>query len=171
MDEDMDVDPLTIDEKPLDEDLATMATTGALPPIPASLLSGFGERHSSEFEDFDEMMPSPPTPPSSAGGQGRGGNSSASLQKRLGRKRITEFIADKQLRLKSYVRRRHVPFKRSVELDTACNTTSLLIQFCPDFDECLYQGPMVLVDKFLSKEGLKFTDCDDAVKNGELREE
>lgn len=168
MDEDMDVDPLSIDEKPLDDDLANMATTGALPPIPASLLSGFGmgERHSSEFEDFDDMMPSPPTPPS-AGGQGRGGNP-ASLQKRLGRKRITEFIADKQLRLKSYVRRRHVPFKRSVELDTACNTSSLLVQFCPDFDECLYAGPKVLVDMFLSKEGLKFTDCDAAVKNGEI---
>ena len=52
--------------------------------------------------------------------------------------RITEFIADKQLRLRSYIRRRPIPFKRMTEMDAACGTKSFLVQYCPDFDECLY---------------------------------
>lgn len=83
----------------------------------------------------------------------------------VGRKRITAFITDRPLRLKSYTRRRHVTFKRAAELDATCGTQSLLIQFCPDFDELLYSGPSVLVRKFLSTSGLVLSDVQPALKS------
>lgn len=82
--------------------------------------------------------------------------------------RITEFIADKQLRLRSYIRRRPIPFKRMAEMDAACGTKSLLLQFCPDFDECLYNGDEVLVERFLSDDGLKVVNVEDMMSKCEF---
>ena len=82
--------------------------------------------------------------------------------------RITEFIADKQLRLRSYIRRRPIPFKRMAEMDAACGTKSLLLQFCPDFDECLYCGDEVLTKGFLSDGGLKIVNVEAMMSKCEL---
>ncbi len=82
-------------------------------------------------------------------------------------RRITEFIADRQLRIKSYIRRRPIPFKRVAEMDAACGTRSLLVQYCPDFDECLYNATTenaALVDMFLSEAGVRITNVEDLVK-------
>ena len=51
--------------------------------------------------------------------------------------KITQYIADKPARLKSYFRRRHVPFKRTYDMNLQCGTTSLLIQISDDIEECL----------------------------------
>jgi hypothetical protein len=91
-------------------------------------------------------------------------SSSAAAGMPLNRRRITEFIADKQLRLRSYVRRRPIPFKRVAELDVACGTKSIMIQYCADFDECLYMGHEALVDKFVSPTGIRLTDVEDVVR-------
>lgn len=112
-------------------------------------------RDSSEFEADSSFLHS-----STGGGSGGGKKSGA-------RRRITEFIQDKQLRLRSYVRRRPIPFKRIAELDAACGTKSFLLQFCPDFDECLFSGPDELVSLFLSDSGIRFTDVEKAVAKRE----
>ncbi|TRY61774.1 hypothetical protein TCAL_12268 [Tigriopus californicus] len=100
---------------------------------------------------------------SGLGMSGTGGTRGPMSPMNVGRKRITAFIADRPLRLKSYTRRRHVPFKRLSEMDITCATQSLLIQFCPDFDELLYYGPTVLVQKFLSVSGLVLSDVQPAL--------
>ena len=79
-------------------------------------------------------------------------------------KRITSFIADKQLRLRSYLRRRPIPFKRTQEIDAQIGCKSRIIQICRDFEECLYWGHPELVKYFLRDEGLKFTDTEAIVK-------
>merc|ERR1712156_864209 len=63
--------------------------------------------------------------------------------------KITQYIADKPARLKSYFRRRHVPFKRTYDMNLQCGTKSLLIQISDDIEECLYHGDDNLVDQFL----------------------
>merc|ERR1712020_834705 len=63
--------------------------------------------------------------------------------------KITQYIADKPARLKSYFRRRHVPFKRTYDMNLQCGTTSLLIQISDDIEECLYHGDERLVEQFL----------------------
>ena len=54
------------------------------------------------------------------------------------------------------------------EMDAACGTKSLLLQFCPDFDECLYSGDEVLIKRFLSGGGLKIVDVEDMMSTCEL---
>lgn len=63
--------------------------------------------------------------------------------------KITQYIKDKPARLKSYFRRRHVPFKRTYDMNLQCGTKSLLIQISDDIEECLYHGDDNLVDQFL----------------------
>ena len=63
--------------------------------------------------------------------------------------RITEYIQNRQSRLKSYFRRRHVPFKRTFDMDLQCGTCSLLVQISDDIEECLYFGDERLVERFL----------------------
>ena len=63
--------------------------------------------------------------------------------------KITQYIANRSARLKSYFRRRHVPFKRTYDMNLQCGTTSLLIQISDDIEECLYYGDDRLVDQFL----------------------
>ena len=54
------------------------------------------------------------------------------------------------------------------EMDAACGTKSLLLQFCPDFDECLYCGDEVLTKRFLSDGGLKIVNVEDMMSKCEL---
>ena len=54
------------------------------------------------------------------------------------------------------------------EMDAACGTKSLLLQFCPDFDECLYCGDEVLTKRFLSDGGLKIVNVEDMMRKCEL---
>ena len=54
------------------------------------------------------------------------------------------------------------------EMDAACGTKSLLLQFCPDFDECLYNGDEVLVERFLSDDGLKVVNVEDMMSKCEF---
>jgi hypothetical protein len=82
--------------------------------------------------------------------------------------RITEYIADRQLRLKSYLRRRPVPFKRVRELDASCGTRSMLVQLGRDFDECLYSGPEELVEQFWTDEGLRVTNVDAVMRKSKM---
>ena len=53
-------------------------------------------------------------------------------------------------------------------MDAACGTKSLLLQFCPDFDECLYCGDEVLTKRFLSDGGLKIVNVEDMMSKCEL---
>ena len=82
--------------------------------------------------------------------------------------RITEYIEDKSQRIRSYFRRRHVPFKRAFDMDLQCGTQSLLIQICDDIEECLYYGHDSLVQKFLTSEGINFVYCDDFISEGNV---
>ena len=80
--------------------------------------------------------------------------------------RITEFIQDKALRIKSYFRRRHVPFKRAFDMDLQCGTQSFLMQISDDIEECLYYGHDKLVKKFLSSEGVNLALVNDFIAEG-----
>ena len=80
--------------------------------------------------------------------------------------RITEYIQDKSLRMKSYFRRRCVPFKRAFDMDLQCGTQSLLVQISDDIEECLYYGHDRLVQKFLSSEGINFVHVDAIILEG-----
>ena len=84
--------------------------------------------------------------------------------------RITEYIEDKSQRIRSYFRRRHVPFKRAFDMDLQCGTQSLLIQICDDIEECLYYGHDSLVEKFLTPEGINFVYCDDFISEGNVKQ-
>ena len=79
--------------------------------------------------------------------------------------RITEYIADKNLRVKSYYRRRQVPFKRVQELDVIYRTKSILIQHSPDTEECLFFGPEELEAEFLTEQGLRFSRLQYIIRN------
>ena len=80
--------------------------------------------------------------------------------------RITEFIQDKALRIKSYFRRRHVPFKRAFDMDLQCGTQSFLMQISDDIEECLYYGHDKLVKNFLSSEGVNLVFVNDFIAEG-----
>lgn len=80
--------------------------------------------------------------------------------------RITQFIEDKTLRVRSYFRRRHIPFKRAFELDLQCGTQSLLLQIDEDIEECLYYGHDKLVEQFLSNEGINLAHANNIIVEG-----
>ena len=42
-------------------------------------------------------------------------------------------------------------------MDAHCATKTLLIQLCPEFEECLITGPDLLIDMFMEEEGVRFT--------------
>ena len=75
------------------------------------------------------------------------------------RKKISDFITDKSLRVRSYVRRRPIPLRRVSEIDVQCGTKSFLLQICHDFEEAVYCGHSDLVKCFLNESGgLKISD-------------
>ncbi len=99
----------------------------------------------------------------------------------MGRK--TEYIEDRKARYKSYHRRRPIPFKKVGrgastinlvlvyflnvycfqvnDMDEYCDTHTLLVQLCEDFDECLYFGPAEMVAQFLeAPEGIRISNLD-----------
>merc|ERR1712037_312974 len=55
-------------------------------------------------------------------------------------RRKNDFIVDKQLRIKSYLRRRGIPFKRCSELDIQCGTKGFHLQISKDLDEVVFSG-------------------------------
>ena len=83
--------------------------------------------------------------------------------------KITQYIADKPARLKSYFRRRHVPFKRTYDMNLQCGTTSLLIQVSDDIEECLYHGDERLVDQFLDTgQGVNLSLVNQIIQQGNI---
>ena len=81
--------------------------------------------------------------------------------------RITEYIKDRTLRIKSYFRRRHVPFKRAFDMNLQCGTSSLLIQISDDIEECLYFGDDRLVERFLDPmQGLRLSHVHQIIQHG-----
>ena len=77
---------------------------------------------------------------------------------KFNRRKNNDFIYDKQLRIKSYMRRRGIPFRRCSELDIQCGTKSFHLQISKDLDEALYSGSPELLELFLSTGGLKLSD-------------
>ena len=73
-------------------------------------------------------------------------------------RRKTDFIVDKQLRIKSYLRRRGIPFRRCSELDIQCGTKSFHLQISKDLDEVLFSGSKELLELFHSASGIKISD-------------
>ena len=135
--------------------LAAPASTSPTPPPPQAALK---QANSSTTKpnmanmaalDSNESMNLGATPKSSRKGH-----------------RITEFIQDKALRIKSYFRRRHVPFKRAFDMDLQCGTQSFLMQISDDIEECLYYGHDKLVKKFLSSEGVNLALVNDFIAEG-----
>ena len=103
-------------------------------------------------------------------GMSNGPKASPLTQRKKGQ-RITEYIADRRERQKSYLRRRPVPFKRVKEMDQACETKSILIQISKDFNEAVYSGfsDEVLVKQFTqSDEGLKMTNCNEIIRKSKF---
>ena len=81
--------------------------------------------------------------------------------------KITHFIQDRQQRLKSYFRRRIVPFKRTYDMNLQCGTSSLLIQISDDIQECLYHGDEKLVELFLdTSQGLRLSHVHQDIQQG-----
>ena len=81
------------------------------------------------------------------------------------RRKNSDFIFDKTLRLKSFFRRRGVPFRRCSELDIQCGTRSFHLQVSRDTDEAVYAGSADLVKLFLSSDGLKLSDLNQMVSD------
>ncbi len=52
-------------------------------------------------------------------------------------------------------------------MDEYCDTHTLLVQFCEDFDECLYYGPQEMVDHFMSEEGISISNLDELIVKSE----
>ena len=73
-------------------------------------------------------------------------------------RRKNDFIVDKQLRIKSYLRRRGIPFKRCSELDIQCGTKSFHLQISKDLDEVVFSGEKELLELFHSTRGIKISD-------------
>lgn len=73
-------------------------------------------------------------------------------------RRKNDFIVDKQLRIKSYLRRRGIPFKRCSELDIQCGTKSFHLQISKDLDEVVFSGDKELLELFHSTRGIKISD-------------
>ena len=80
--------------------------------------------------------------------------------------RITEYIEDKSQRIRSYFRRRHVPFKRAFDMDLQCGTQTFMLQISDDIEECLYYGNDKLVHNFLSHEGLSLANVNSFIADG-----
>ena len=81
--------------------------------------------------------------------------------------KITQYITDRPSRLKSYFRRRHVPFKRIFDMNLQCGTSSLLIQISDDIEECLFHGEESLVEPFLDPgQGLKLSQVTQIIQQG-----
>ena len=85
---------------------------------------------------------------------------------KLTRRKISDFIFDKPLRVRSYMRRRAIPFKRCLELDAQCGTKSFHIQISKDIDEALYCGSKEITELFLSAEGIKVSDLNNLLLSG-----
>ena len=85
------------------------------------------------------------------------------------RKKIAGFIVDKTLRIRSFVRRRPIPFKRLSELDVQCGTKSFMVQINKDLDEVVYSGSNDLVKCFLSSAGLKISDVNNVLVAGKYQ--
>ena len=73
-------------------------------------------------------------------------------------RRKNDFIVDKQLRIKSYLRRRGIPFKRCSELDIQCGTKSFHLQISKDLGEVVFSGEKELLELFHSTRGIKISD-------------
>lgn len=73
-------------------------------------------------------------------------------------RRKNDFIIDKQLRIKSYLRRRGIPYRRCFELDTQCGTKSFHLQISKDLDEVVFSGDKELLELFHSTRGIKISD-------------
>ena len=84
-------------------------------------------------------------------------------------RKITEFIEDKNLRVKSYFRRRHVPLKRAFDMDLQCGTQTFMIQISTDIEEVLYYGHDKLVKNFLNQDGVTLQFVSDFIVEGKLR--
>ena len=83
--------------------------------------------------------------------------------------KITQYIKDRPSRLKSYFRRRHIPFKRTFDMNLQCGTTSLLIQISDDIEECLYHGDERLVERFLDTgQGLRLSHVHQIIQQGKI---
>ena len=82
------------------------------------------------------------------------------------KRKSCEYIPNKALRLKSYIRRRPIPLKRVAELDTQCGTKSFMCQICIDFNEVIYTGHHDLVKCFTSQSGLKLSDINSLLLSG-----
>ena len=80
------------------------------------------------------------------------------------RKKVAGYIADKSLRIRSYVRRRPIPFKRLSELDIQCGTKSFMLQISRDLDEVVYSGSNELAKCFLSPAGIKVSESSQPVR-------
>jgi len=77
---------------------------------------------------------------------------------KFNRRKNNDFIFDKQLRIKSYLRRRGIPFRRCSELDVQCETKSFHLQISRDIDEAVFYGSPELIALFLSSGGIKLSD-------------
>ena len=73
-------------------------------------------------------------------------------------RRKNDFIVDKQLRIKSYLRRRGIPYRRCSELDIQCGTKSFHLQISKDLDEVVFSGDKDLLELFHSTRGIKISD-------------
>ena len=82
--------------------------------------------------------------------------------------RITEFIEDKNTRIRSYFRRRHVPLKRAFDMDLQCGTQTFMVQICDDIEECLYYGHDKLVRRFLDPGGLSIAHVNAFISEGNV---
>ena len=81
------------------------------------------------------------------------------------RRKNSDFIFDKTLRLKSFFRRRGIPFRRCSELDVQCGTRSFHLQISRDTDEAVYAGSPDLVKLFFSHDGLKLSDLNKILRD------
>ena len=81
------------------------------------------------------------------------------------RRKNSDFIFDKTLRLKSFFRRRGIPFRRCSELDVQCGTRSFHLQISRDTDEAVYAGAADLVRLFFSNDGLKVSDLNQMLRD------
>jgi len=79
------------------------------------------------------------------------------------RRKLNDFIADKSLRVRSFLRRRPIPLKRLLELDIQCGTHSFALQANAEVEEVVYCGSKELVDCFLSRDGLKVSDVNSLI--------
>ena len=82
------------------------------------------------------------------------------------RKKVLNYIAEKSLRIRSYVRRRPIPLKRIHDIDIQCGSKSFILQVNNDLDEVVYCGNPELLKCFLSPTGLKISDANSVLVAG-----